>query len=546
MDLTQNVKVVISGDAQPLQTATKQAEATMAKSQRNMSNAAARSGRDTGDQFGRAFNRAQDRWLNVAENGFRKWGGSVGGVIADVLSAFDKLEKAQIATERLGKFSGGTSHMGGSAAGRIATEAGGTALGNTVGTGVGAGAGVRLGRKGGAFDRLKNKPVFNWTDEDRAVYSQGLAGESPARKGLFRRIFGADLTKVTGGAVGGVGIAIGGGLAAIAAVTKAFSMLADKYKEIKDRQNEFANNQTAIDSINRIGDATERTRAILAKYGEDGLRVFRELGEAQAKLAKQVEKDKSWETAALQGSIAWEGLKEQIGSVWDAVKRGVGKTVATLGSPLGVSEDTASDIIKQEENLRKMTKAVDEQAKRNLKIADEKKKVEEEIAKIQKETMDAADDAIERQNKERIRGMEEALAAVVKMYEQEAESLKNTFKSVVDAIRDKNPGKYDNMTDMQTAIAESESMRLSLMSPSEIALENANKGISGNASAQRVRNTLNTARTLGSTGSFRQQIISARQMTATQSTRDAQAALQRLIQDYNRYGAMPVIPHNGE
>lgn len=80
-------------------------------------------GKETGDKFGKNLNQAQERWLKVAEDGLRKYGGTVGAVFADILQQYDKVKKAMDASKgmgAIGKAGIGAGIVGGAVAGALA------------------------------------------------------------------------------------------------------------------------------------------------------------------------------------------------------------------------------------------------------------------------------------------------------------------------------------------------------------------------------------------------------------------------------------------
>lgn len=537
MNFKENVTVVIDGDSKPLEMAVAKSNKVLEQSQKNNERIASKGGQSAGDAFGRQFNRAQDRWMNLAENGFRKWGGTVGGIVADVLGAFDKVDKVQQATERFERTAvrGAGSHL--------ASEAGGNAAGVAAGSAIGSYAGSN-----GIIESLLVKRAKQQFKQAELFTRRGnmekLAGMGPvtigdrlnagmmyARGGVNMirgKLGGPDLGGISKFFGGSIGLAVAGGIGAIAAVVKGYEKLAQVYDEIVEKQKKFADNKFVIDAIESLGNTTDKTRAILKKFGDDGLEAYRKLQDEQKKLGIELERDEKWKILSTQAKISLDGVKQEFGGLWDNIKYGFAKAFTSL-SLGGIDEATAKAIDEGEKNNRIWQKMVDDQAKSKIaaedqakKLAEERLKTEKEIEKVQNDVNEAADEAIKRQSEERLKNLQDYQKEIVDIME-----------SLSGKIVQGNPS-LSGMTPEAVLTSESKRLYQSTLSPAELALQKS-YGMQQLGTSS-VRDTLRRSGEMGKLGSFKRQIESANVYDTNKENAKVAVALMDLLIQYKENG----------
>ena len=405
MDIVQRVQVLIGGDASQAKKVIKEVEGELKASQARQRSTAATTGAQTGDAYGRAYNRAQDRWLKVAEDGFRKYGGTVGGILGDILGQFDKIGKAREATDVLRRAGRGA---GGGVAGEAAGEFGGTLLGQAGATAVGAGVGANIGKlSAGAkgfiskatpyaselgnvlFTSNREKKVADFIARKLKAQTQFtdmfLAGEASFRDlfddggrnmSLFpeylkaKLIAGASRTSagqkmflpsvaglgkpeasgigslLTAGKVG-LGLSAKPAIALTAGITSAvlaLRTLSKSFDELNEKQNLVAKNKSIIDTINSIGNSAERSAEIIKRFGEEGQTAFNKLIQENRTLEQELRDNKGLMTYGAQAKLVFDGIADRISLIREGIADMTGAQSFKTGFWSGLKELIGSNL----------------------------------------------------------------------------------------------------------------------------------------------------------------------------------------------------------
>ena len=436
MDIVQRVQVLIGGDASQAKKVIKEVEGELKASQARQRSTAATTGAQTGDAYGRAYNRAQDRWLKVAEDGFRKYGGTVGGILGDILGQFDKIGKAREATDRLRQVGGG---VGGRVAGEAAGEFGGSLLGQAGATAVGAGVGaaaaptIRKGRSKiskllfgkespnvgfgeNIFDRISLIANRRRMADIRSIIRDESLGENRIflarnllnqnrKTGLGKLIsdlsyqsseprVGSVLSSaldksrglrgVAGEAAGAAGtllkagirpLALGAGVtvAVAGAAAMALKSLAAKSKENAETRKQIELSKELIKEIDNIQDPAKKTAEILRQFGADGQQKFRDLKQEVSDLQAKLGSE-DWQNAADKAAYAWKAIKDTFSDyVFTPISNGFGKLANYVtGFISGMDNEMVESARKTELNILKNQRRIDQLREKNAQLDKEK------------------------------------------------------------------------------------------------------------------------------------------------------------------------------
>lgn len=434
-DIVQKVQVLIGGNAEQAKKVIKEVEDSMKASQQRMKAQSTNVGKDMGDQMGKAFSQAQDKWLKVAEGSLRQYGGRVGRVIADIIGQFDRIGKARDASRRLSNLGGqGTPTNTGlsaveiaaaTAAGSSLANGGGQAIGRTVKSVVKRGkfAGLPLFGstskqqfaertraygldRGLSFLRAHPHDDVNTIPDSETLGSykdfrkhfydsktgkgvQGLREAMRPRmmdKIMARSMMPVGIKGAIGGLAGGIGIGagiIGAGIAGIGA-------LASKAKENAETRKQINEAKELIDTIESIQDPVKQTQRVIEEFGENGLEKFRELKDSTKELQESLGSE-GWQNAADKAAVAWMNIKDTFSSIIDPIIEGAGKLVNGVMSYItGMTDEMVEESRRVEasiqKNIRLAQQIKEKRASAEKKADEEKKKRDEELLKaIQRE-----------------------------------------------------------------------------------------------------------------------------------------------------------------
>ena len=261
-DITQKVQILIGGDASQAKKVIQEVENELKASKQRQQNQArsqvnehGNMGRDAADRFGREYNRAQDRWLGVASQGFRKYGGTIGSIIAEVIEQFDSLERAAKTSERLERRWGEGGTKMGSGAAHIGSEVAGAA--GTVG-------GVQH-----INQKIQSKSFFNG----------GIQASTPAIEPVTKSSFFKDIgaAVVIGAVVGAVAYGIEKWIewrAKVKEFTQEFSLTNAEARKFVALGSELNNEKGIVKYLTNLVDLLEK-----AKDGApEAVRGLKELG----------------------------------------------------------------------------------------------------------------------------------------------------------------------------------------------------------------------------------------------------------------------------
>lgn len=321
MDLTQNVKVVISADAKPLETSTKQVEQIITKSQSRIANDSKRLGRVSGDNFGREFNTASSKWARVLGQTFGRYFGEWGRQIQEVLYMAKDLREV-LPSRRHG--AGGTGTIVGADIGSdaaqtvVANRNLQTQVGNINIAGTTVANQIAASRQMAEFNRRRREEMAKLVTEGfpddestgriatdrirmqmakddieptvKAAMRGGKAGGAAGAAGAVGGAAGA-----AGGAIGGLGLFATAGIAiGIAAVVTGLGYAIEKWMEYR---------QKVKDVSKELGITTDQTKEFFKEWNragdQDGMigvmtRFVKLLGDARkgsVELRKQLDKD---------------------------------------------------------------------------------------------------------------------------------------------------------------------------------------------------------------------------------------------------------------
>lgn len=308
-ELQKKIQLIIGGDAKKAEDVLKEVNKSIA----NTGKQAAKHGRDVGDKFGHAMERAQDRWLKVAQDGFRRYFGSIGGYIADALEQYEKFDKAVNASNRVKQIRGTLSGAP-SVRSQVAAQTTSGAVTNalksaerqeansTFGFGEQVAANS-LGAGGAAFaggvahsswlQRTKNL-----ANERKSANQMALAfGHTPPNPGRLQTYAEAALAGLS--KVGRIPLsAIGFGAGAIGAgLLGGIGLNALAARGEGDRQSkekELAGYKQLIAEINKAKTPADRTKAILKELGENGVAQFDKIKEAVQKADEELQKSPNY------------------------------------------------------------------------------------------------------------------------------------------------------------------------------------------------------------------------------------------------------------
>lgn len=439
-DIVERVQVLIGGNAEGAKKVIREVEEEMKASQRRMKDSSVSVGRDAGDKMGRAFATAQDRWLRVAESGFRRYGGRIGSYVADIIGQFDKISKAREATNNLSRVSGGGGGGGASAAEIAAGSAIGSAAArggirnriNRFGTGIyNLAFGSRRPNKGfgeSIFDRVRTiasrrrsadaRDLIGDMDEpDRVKRAGELLAQN--RRGGIRGLIGdlayqSRVPKVgsvlqsalskSGGVRGAAGEMLGGvartglgigrmafapiGVGALAlggAAIAGGAALYNKGKENRETRKKLLDSEDLVKEIDAIKDPVKKAQKILEEFGENGAGRFRELKEETKSLRESLGSS-DWANAAEKIVVGWESITNWLSGIFSPLIKQIGKEINELASMwTGMSDEMVEESQRIEasinRNRRKADKILEDRAKKEKKAVEDKKKYTEGLQK---------------------------------------------------------------------------------------------------------------------------------------------------------------------
>lgn len=428
-----------------------------------------------GDKLVKQMGQAQERWLKVAEDGLRKYGGAVGGVFADIIQQYDKVKKAMDASKGMG-----------------------------------------------------------------AVGKAGI----------------------------GAGI-VGGALAGAMALTKVLSDAAEHTKEVQKAVVEYQTLKKVVDSIS---DPIERAAYLTKTLGANASEKYSELAKKGKEAMWELENTKVWSTLTLQSEEFWKknGLR-----IKSAAKEGFAMfaNVMSLGAiskeDIALSQEqikakiTQLALEKQTADLKaknlKDAKTLNDIAK--LQAADDNKKMEELLKQEAKVLFLKWQETKELEDQLKY---EQAISELKKVREKRKEDERQKGKEEVDKLTTKDPitgkSQYDraNMSDKEILQAESDRLRDSTLSPSEIALRNSGVSlINGSVMSKKDRDkTLGTKAVrdlqtrsdeIGKLKSFKRVLDPASRYEQNKKNMERASLLEQMAKAFVENGnAHPVKPLNGK
>jgi hypothetical protein len=415
MDIQQRVQILIGGDATQAKKVIKEVENEMRASQVRQRSTAAKAGSEVGESYGRAFNRAQDRWLKTAEDGFRRYGGRVGGIIANVIGMYDKFDKSVKSTRELGSQSAQSAAAKGAVGNNISTAE--LVASSVIGSSLSMGKHKKIvGVRRSSFKPLQTINGFavlpmSVAEQElfsRAMYAQDAMSPAElsaydilkqnqlkgnkrmrvrqpsiarqARKAVKKiPVLGMDIAPVARFVGGTAGALVGGTAAAVMGVVMAFKALGSVYDVIIEKEKRYASNKDLIDSIEKLGNTTDKTREILKQFGKDGLEAYRKLQEEQIKLGREVEDDKKWRSMSLNAKITTDAISGWFGKLWGGIKYGAASSFNFFAKAFGVSKEIGDQIAEREADITRMQRLADKQKVDRVQKEDEDKKAKEEL-----------------------------------------------------------------------------------------------------------------------------------------------------------------------
>jgi DNA-binding ferritin-like protein len=324
MDIQQRVQILIGGDATQAKKVIKEVENEMRASQTRQKASAKNVGTEAGDSYGRAFNRAQDRWLKTAEDGFRRYGGRVGGILANIIGTYDRFDKSIQASRQVQS---------------IGREAGSKGIGVTeIALGTVAGRGVVRGAKEGV--KAVTKPTMaNISNEFAALRAyrksrgrlddfaidlselQVKEGQKVEKievnqKGILGRL-GKYVSAWAGTTIGKIAIVAASAAAAISVAGFALSKVFADRKITRGMELVVANFEQLKKTLDEIQDPAERSRFLINNLGEQGATKFNQLAEEAANVKKELGDLTYWRGATNGIVTLFEGISEKIKELLD-------------------------------------------------------------------------------------------------------------------------------------------------------------------------------------------------------------------------------------
>lgn len=400
-NIIEKVQVLIGGNADQAKKVIKEVEDTLKQSQDRMKANSVRVGKDSGEQVGRAYAQAQDKWLKVAEDGLRRYGGRVGAMAANIIAQFDKISKARESSTNARDIER-----------RSIQQVERNVVGTTTQIAAETGATYAATRK--AVKPLENRFATTSTINVKGVgnvpiiEAEGLSGTDMDAfnrtlrgrynqlrpRGFFRmptmedlgKTYGTTIPRAIGAGVVGVGL----GVATIGAAVAGISALATKAKENAETRKQIELNNEYIESINEIKDPIQRTKKILEEFGNDGIAKFNQLKDSTKELQKSLGSEE-WQSAADKAKSAMDSITNFFAPAWDSIVLYSGKAINSIMQYIsGVSEEMVKEerqIIATTEKLKRKTDEIlEKRAKAEKKIEEDRKKRNEDLLRdIQRE-----------------------------------------------------------------------------------------------------------------------------------------------------------------
>lgn len=549
-DLKNVVQVQISADASQANKAFND----IRRKGESLATPLAQSGKKSADSFWGNWNRAQDRWLKVAESGFRRFGGTIGLALAGAIGGFDKFSKAVESTKKsVGAGSGGKGIGIGEAI--LASFVGSSKSGkdwisNVLNT-------PYLMRK---KRQLHDDSLLNrWT---RREVSKNIASGMPDEQNIeetFSKWSRAN-TRVRLGrglnTAARAGIGAAGGLIGAAFAANEWIKFIDAQKESNSEAIKTVVAYKQLKQIlDKLPDSTSKFAELTKRFGADATDKFEEMGKAAKRANWELENTKAWQVYLERA----ENMTRKYGvRITAAVKEVAGRilTLNPFGFAEGSIENQIADAKAQTTELRRRADEIkpkkDKEAKDQMgllpKLADMRFDKLSDVEQLKgfdnsKIIADLAMKATKSGNVEDYINLENAKKERAGL----RESVQKTGVAAVDEILEKNPGMYDptKMSTEEILKAESERLINSTLSPSEQALRRVAQPVDPKKNP--INQLLERSKTIGKQGSFKHQLTSPAKYEQNKKALEQAVKLEDLLKAFVQNGnAWPVKPHNGK